>query len=355
MEAFCIDIKNEKNEHNMSTTLQFLESAPRFDTTTTNATHLAMGYICQLHDQSLIRANGDDAASFLHNQLSNDVEHLNQTQARYAAYCTPKGRMLASFLFWKTNEEIVLQCSASLQPAIQKRLQMFVMRSKLSLEDVSGQFAIFGLGGKAAEAFLLMQFNELPSTINDKISGDAGTLIRVHDAFDSSRYQWIISQEKLATISVDIPENLQKVDASVWRLGNIHAGLPQVVEQSKEKFVPQMINFELIGGVNFRKGCYPGQEIVARSQYLGKLKRRMAIATVKTDFIDVAMEIFSENDLSQPCGIVVNAERNFGDDYACLVEIKLADQEQGKVRLGNSNGPILEFLPLPYAYLDVTE
>jgi folate-binding protein YgfZ len=339
----------------MSTTPQFFETSKTLDASTLNPEQLQNGYICLIQDQSLIQANGDDAASFLHNQLSNDVEHLNDTQSRYAAYCTPKGRMLASFLYWKTDGNITLQCSASLQPALQKRLQMFVMRSKVKLEDVSEQFAVLGLGGSAAESFLLTQFSELPSAINDKVSNDAGTLIRLHDAFNTARYQWIVAHAKFTEISPHIGASLQKVDAGIWRLGNIHAGLPQVVEQSKEKFVPQMINFELIGGVNFRKGCYPGQEIVARSQYLGKLKRRMAIALVKADVVDVAMEIFSDNDPSQPCGMIVSAEPDFGDDVACLVEIKLADQEQGKVHLGTSDGPILRFLPLPYAYLDVTE
>ncbi|MBC3806050.1 folate-binding protein YgfZ [Undibacterium seohonense] len=339
----------------MSTTQQLFESAPHFNATNMRVEQLTNGYICQLQDQSLIQANGDDAASFLHNQLSNDVEHLNQTQARYAAYCTPKGRMLASFLYWKTDSDIILQCSSSLQPALQKRLQMFVMRSKVKLEDISEQFAILGLGGKAAEIFLLTQFTQLPSTINDKVSGSMGSVIRVQDAFDSPRYQWIISHEKLATVSTQLTADLLKIDASIWRLGNIHAGVPQVVEQSKEKFVPQMINFELIGGVNFRKGCYPGQEIVARSQYLGKLKRRMAIALVEAETVEVTMEIFSDNDPSQPCGMIVNAERNFDKRFACLIEIKLADQEQGKVHLGVSDGPVLEFIPLPYAYLDVTE
>lgn len=340
----------------MNTTPQFFNAETvMLDASKLSIPQLQDGYICKISDQSLIQASGEDAASFLHNQLSNDVEHLNDTQARYAAYCTPKGRMLASFLYWKMDGKIILQCSASLQPALQKRLQMFVMRSKVKLEEVTEQFALFGLSGKVAEAFLLTQFDHLPNEINDKVSNDAGTLIRLHDAFDTARYQWLVAQEKFAAISPNINANLLKVDASIWRLGNIHAGLPQVVEQSKEQFVPQMINFELIGGVNFRKGCYPGQEIVARSQYLGKLKRRMAIATVKAELVDVAMEIFSDNDPSQPCGMIVSAERNFGNDFACLVEIKLADQEQGKVHLGASDGPILEFLPLPYAYLDVTE
>ncbi|MFZ6817787.1 YgfZ/GcvT domain-containing protein [Undibacterium sp. Ji22W] len=343
----------------MSTTKQFLNtteiSAEILNVNQVSIAQLQDGYICQLSDQSLIQASGDDATNFLHNQLSNDVEHLDATHARYAAYCTPKGRMLASFQYWKMDGNIMLQCSASLQPALQKRLQMFVMRSKVKLDDVTEQFALFGLSGKAAEVFLLTQFDQLPSAINDKISSDNGTLIRLHDAFDMARYQWIVEPGKFAAVSANIHASLLKIDAGIWRLGNIHAGLPQVVEKSKEQFVPQMINFELIGGVNFRKGCYPGQEIVARSQYLGKLKRRMAIATVKAELVDVAMEVYSDNDPIQPCGMIVSTERDFGGDFACLVEIKLADQEQDKVHLGSSTGPILTFFSLPYAYLDVTE
>ncbi|MFC0348587.1 CAF17-like 4Fe-4S cluster assembly/insertion protein YgfZ [Undibacterium danionis] len=338
-----------------NSTQHFFELASSINTSNSTLAQLQDGYICHLQDQSLLQASGDDAASFLHNQLSNDVEHLNYTQARYAAYCTPKGRMLASFLYWKSDGNIILQCSSSLQPALQKRLQMFVMRSKVKLEDVSEQFATIGLGGKTASAFLLTQFTQLPEVINDKISGEAGTIIRVHDAFDTPRYLWILTHTKLIDISAQIDASLKKVDASIWRLGNIHAGVPQVLEQSKEKFVPQMINFELIGGVNFRKGCYPGQEIVARSQYLGKLKRRMAIARVSADSVDIATEVFSDNDPTQPCGMIVSAERDFDQNFACLVEMKLADQEQGKVHLGSHMGPILNFLPLPYAYLDVTE
>jgi len=342
----------------MSTTRPFLNVTNIVDTNKVETLALQAGYICPLQDQSLLQADGDDAASFLHNQLSNDVERLGMGEARYAAYCTPKGRMLASFLYWKTASNIVLQCATSLQPTLQKRLQMFVMRAKVKLEDVTEHYAIFGLSGPQAECFLLAHFPQLPTSINDKVSSAAGSLIRVHDAFEMARYQWIVPKQDYTNLAQQLPKELLRADASLWRLGNIYAGLPQVVEQTKEKFVPQMINFELVGGVNFKKGCYPGQEIVARSQYLGKLKRRMAIATVKvatTATVELATEIFSDNDPSQPCGMIVSAERSAHDEFACLVEIKLADQEAEKVHLGSYDGPVLQFLPLPYAYLDVTE
>ena len=339
----------------MNTSPHFFTTIETRDVNNLSPSQLQAGYICLIEDQCLLQANGDDAATFLHNQLSNDVEHLDETQARYAAYCTPKGRMQASFWYWKNETNIFLQCAKNLQPALQKRLQMFVMRSKVKLEDVSEQFAILGLGGSASESLLRNYFSQLPEGVNDKIGSDNGTLIRTHDAFGSTRYQWIVEASQLADIVAKLDTTVLKVDSSIWRLGHIHAGLPQIIEETKEKFVPQMVNFELIGGVNFKKGCYPGQEIVARSQYLGKLKRRMAIALVNSDSVNVAMEIFSENDPSQPCGMVVNVERNFDQGFACLIEIKLADQEAGRVHLGNVQGALLEFQTLPYAYLDITE
>ena len=331
-------------------------------TTEQNSSNISLatlqeGYITLIKDQSLILANGEDAATFLHNQLSNDIEKLAKDKMIYAAFCTPKGRMQASLQVWKNADCIVLQCASSLQPAFQKRLQMFIMRSKAKLEDVTESHYLFGIGGKNADSFLQNLFTTLPSKPFDKVDSANGSLIKMHDAFEHARYQWMIGKEQFAQLQLSTP-NLTIVDASVWQLADILAGIPQVVEKTKEAFVPQMINFELIGGVNFKKGCYPGQEIVARSQYLGKFKRRMAIAsvdTIDTTEIEVGMEVYSDNDSTQPCGMIVNASSYFGTGSVCLVEMKLADQEQGKVHLGKPEGALLNFLPLPYAYLDITE
>lgn len=320
----------------------------------TSLATLQEGYITLIKDQSLILANGEDAATFLHNQLSNDIEKLAKDKMIYAAFCTPKGRMQASLQVWKNADSIVLQCASSLQPAFQKRLQMFIMRSKAKLEDVTESHYLFGIGGRNADPFLQNLFTTLPINTYDKVDSANGSLIKMHDAFEHARYQWMIGKEQFAQLQLSTP-NLSIVDSSVWQLSDILAGIPQVVEKTKEAFVPQMINFELIGGVNFKKGCYPGQEIVARSQYLGKLKRRMAIASVNTNEIEIGMEVYSDNDSTQPCGMIVNASNYFGTGSVCLVEMKLADQEQGKVHLGNPEGALLNFLPLPYAYLDITE
>lgn len=313
------------------------------------------GFVSALNYLSLIQVSGEDAANFLHNQLSNDVEHLPQSEARLAAYCSPKGRMLASLFYWKTSEGIFLQIPSSIQSAIQKRLQMFVLRAKAKLINVSDDYINLGLGGKAAGPSLLRWFPQLPLDVYAKVDNEAGTLIRVNDAFGHARYQWIVKKGVFEDKWPVLQEELQALDASLWRRCEILAGIAQISDKTQEQFVPQMVNFELIGGVNFKKGCYPGQEIVARSQYLGKLKRRMSIASIPSTDVQAAMEVFSARDPGQPCGMIVNAELDRDAGSICLVELKVSDQEAGEIHLGSAEGPKLKFLPLPYPLLDVTE
>ncbi|RJF96332.1 folate-binding protein [Noviherbaspirillum saxi] len=310
---------------------------------------LPRGYVAPLTDLGLIALTGEDGPGFLHSQLTNDVEHLTPSEARLAGYCTPKGRLLASLLMWKTEQTIFLQLPRPLQASVQKRLQMFILRSKAKLNDVSDQHAMLGLGGESAAEVLRQWFPTLPAQAFAKQDTSFGSLIRLPDAFGSPRYQWIASAELAQQIWPELSRTLTPIGTRVWRLTDIHAGIPQITQPTQEQFVPQMINFELIGGVNFKKGCYPGQEIVARSQYLGKLKRRMLLATVEGAEVLPAMEIFSSADPGQPCGMIVNAERNLQNGVDCLVELKIAAAEEGTVHLGSAQGPVLSFGKLPYA------
>lgn len=310
---------------------------------------LAAGFIAPLTDLGLIAAGGEDAASFLHSQLTNDVLHLGAAEARLAGYCSPKGRLLATFLMWKTDAGLLLQLPREIQPAIQKRLQMFVMRSKVKLEDISAQQVVLGLGGRAAAGLLVRWFPTLPATPYTTAHSDSGSLIRVADAFDAPRYQLLTSMATAQALWPALSAALQPVGNSAWRLSAIQAGVPQVTLPTQEHFVPQMLNFELIGGVNFKKGCYPGQEIVARMQYLGKLKRRMMLAVVDTAGVASGMEIFSSTDPDQPCGMIVNAESSGAQQSDCLVEIKIAALEHGALHCGSASGALLRFQPLPYA------
>jgi folate-binding protein YgfZ len=341
----------------MNTWLQFLaangaridenDASVRFDSTPP-AGELPRIYVAPLADQGLIGLSGDDAASFLHNQITNDVENLPQTEARLAGYCSPKGRLLASFLMWKTGEEILLQLPRQIQPPIQKRLQMYVLRAKAKLQDAGDRLALLGIGGAGSGEMLAAWFPILPAQAYAKVDSDHGSLIRLPDAFGAARYQWILPAESAANLWPEIARIAHPVGTDIWRLTEIHSGIPQITQPTQEQFVPQMINFELVGGVNFKKGCYPGQEIVARSQYLGKLKRRMLLASVAAE-AGAGMEVFSSADPDQPCGMVVNAAPNLQGATDMLVEIKIAAAEDASVHLGSAQGPALSFAALPYS------
>jgi len=313
---------------------------------------LGAGFVAPVTDLGLIAVAGEDAARFLHSQLTNDVEHLGTGEARLAGFCTPKGRLQATFLMWRgLDGTIWLQLPRAIQAPLQKRLSMFVMRSKAKLRDATDEdavAAVIGAGGAQAEAALRAQGLAVPDAAFAVTHGERGSVICLADAFGAPRFLWITSSQEAEAALPALAQQLALGGNAAWRLAAIHAGVPQVTAATQEQFVPQMINLELLGGVNFKKGCYPGQEIVARSQYLGKLKRRTALASVDNAAARAGDEVFSSADPDQPCGMVVNAAPNGAGGADLLVEMKLAALEE-EVHLGSSGGAALRFLPMPYA------
>ena len=314
------------------------------------------GFFAPLTDFGLIAASGEEAAAFLHSQLTNDVQALDGGGARLAGYCTAKGRLLATMLVWRSDarrgDEIMLMLPKELLAAIQKRLQMFVLRAKVKLRDASGEYAILGLAGSFDAPALGVYLPEAGNAPYAKQDSESGSLIRLPDADGVPRSLWITDPAQAIAAWPVLAQTMKPASNAAWRLTEIEAAIPWVVKETQEKFVPQMINFELIGGVNFKKGCYPGQEIVARSQYLGKLKRRMLSASIAADEVAAGMEVFAETDPAQPCGMIVNAERSLDGEAGCLVEIKIAEAADAVIHLGRADGPVLRFLPLPYALPD---
>jgi len=296
------------------------------------------GFLCALTHLGVIAASGEDAEHFLHNQLSNDVTGLDESHARLAGYCSPKGRLLATVLLWKADGQVRIMLPRELLASTMKRLQMFVLRSKVKLEDVSNQIAVIGMAGTAVG---------LPEAPWQCVSADSGRLLRVPDSGAFSRALWIGPVDAAMRRWAAWSEQLPAAPGALWRWSEIIAGLPQVVEATRELFVPQMINFELVGGVNFRKGCYPGQEIVARSQYLGKLKRRALLAFTDDSTTVAGIEVFSDRDPSQPCGKVVNAERGPDGRIACLIEMKM-EAADSAIHLRSPGGPSISIGELPY-------
>jgi len=314
---------------------------------------LAGGFVAAVTSHGVIAVAGDEAASFLHKQLTNDVEHLGLAEVRLAGYCTPKGRLQASFLMWRNAESVFLQLPRELQAALQKRLSMFVMRAKAKLADATPE-ATIGFGGAKAQAALEQLFGALPATPYSKIDHALGTLMRLADAFGAPRYQWLATSQAAQSAWPALAAALAVAGDDAWSLAAIHAGVPEITLKTQEQFVPQMVNFELLGGVNFKKGCYPGQEIVARSQYLGKLKRRTTLASIAAAGAEAGNEVFAVADPDQPCGMVVNAAPNGAGGMDVLVEMKLAALGEGEVRLGSAQGAPLRFQAMPYP-LDALE
>jgi tRNA-modifying protein YgfZ len=300
-----------------------------------NPTSLLEG-VASLVDWGVIRARGADAASFLQGQLSNDVARLGASQARLAGYCSAKGRLLASFIVWQAaNDELLLACSADLLAPTLKRLRMFVLRAKCELSDASTDLPLFGLAGSQATAWLA---EAAPNAVWDRTERDGACAVRLPDAAGTARYLYC---------GGITPPPMPSLPLAVWRWLEVRSGVARVEQATVEQFVPQMLNYELLGGVDFHKGCYPGQEVVARSQYRGSLKRRAFVFDAAAG-ASPAQEIFHSADRDQPAGMVVNAASLRGG-HRVLAEVKIAALDSGTLHLGAADGPLLTRTEMAYA------
>lgn len=301
----------------------------------------------------LIQAEGADTASFLHGQLSQDVQSLPAGQARLGAYCTAKGRMLADMLLWRHGEDGVrLLLTATLLPTTLKRLSMFVLRAKVRLTDAMSPtsapatprpLTLRGVVGLPLIVRLADAAGATAPAANEVLAlPDGAQLVRLPDVQGVARALWVGPAEPAAVL-----DTLPALPVEVWPWLEVMSAVPRIEAATVEQFVPQMINYELVGGVNFRKGCYPGQEVVARSQYRGTVKRRLHLA--HTDALAAAgQEVFASTDPDQPCGMVVNAAAAPDGRWACSLELKL-EQASAALHLGSADGPSLQLMPLPYA------
>ena len=292
----------------------------------------------ELRHLGVIRARGADAATFLQGQLTNDVLSLGPERAILAGFCSAKGRLQASF--WVTRpapDELLLVCAADLLAPTLKRLSMFVLRSKCKLDDATAELPLVGVAGAGFEPAGAMTWRVQDTAL--------GKTIRVPDAAGQPRCI-VIGANAAALVEGPV------LALDTWRWLDLQAGVPLIQAATVDKFVPQMLNYEIVGGVDFKKGCYPGQEVVARSQYRGTIKRRTALAHVagETDTVHAGIELFHSDDPGQPCGMIVNAAAAPAGGVDALVEIKLAALDSGTVHLGAADGPTLAFDALPYAW-----
>jgi folate-binding protein YgfZ len=220
---------------------------------------------------ALIECVGPDAGAFLHNQLTSDVKRLAAAEAQYAAWCSPMGRMLASFMLFRRDADYLALLPGDQREFILKRLQIYVLRSRLVLKDRSADHAIIGVSGPQAEAALYNAGLQAPSVALTTSNFSDGSVVRLNEA----RYLVTVASGAAARIWRALSEIAIPVGVPAWQWLDLAEGILWVTEATREAFVPQMAGFDRMGGVSFNKGCYPGQEVVARTRYLGKLKRHL--------------------------------------------------------------------------------
>ena len=281
----------------------------------------------------LIRFVGAEAQAFLHNQLTCDVAALESGKSTYGSYCTPKGRVLATFLLWRKGDEYFVQLPSSLRELIQKQLSKYILRAKVKVADATPEYSLIGVTGKDA------------ATLARRAAPDE-TVIRLAD----ERYEIAAPRERGQAILEALASDAEKVGPEHWDWLDIRAGVPVILPATQEAFVPQMLNLDLIGGVSLTKGCYPGQEIVARMHYRGTLKQRMYLANIAgSDTPQSGDRLYSPGFGEQACGTIVNSARSPEGGSDVLAVIQIASAEKGNVHWKSSSGPILRLMQPPYS------
>ena len=283
--------------------------------------------VADLSHNALIEVSGDDATEFLHAQFTNDVQALPPGGAQWNGWCSAKGRLLATFLLVKRPSGYLMLLPAEIAAPIAKRLGMFVLRSKVNIADASARFARFGIAGKDAAA--------AAATVSDAI------------ALGDGRFVVIVPTGQSAATRDRLTASARLVGPEAWEWTSIQAGIPTIVAATQEAFVPQMANLDLVGGVSFRKGCYPGQEIVARTQYRGILKRRMALAHVAGNAPIPGQKVYSRAFGDQAAGEVVNAAASPDGGADFLVVAQIESLRDGDLHLDSPDGALVDIRRKP--------
>jgi folate-binding protein YgfZ len=305
--------------------------------------------LCDLSSLGLLQIGGADAADFLQGQFTNDIHAVTEQQSQLSGYCTPQGRLLANFRIFRREQDFFLQLPLELLPAFQKRLSMYILRAQVRIADLSDRLVRIGLAGECAAALLADRFPGLPDQPNAVLHPQEWTLLRLPGAVP--RFEIIAPAGQMIPLWEHCRAQAAPADPDYWPLLEIRAGIPTVYTATVEAFVPQMINLHRVNGVSFSKGCYVGQEVVARMKYLGKLKRRMHLARVTCASAPLpGDELYADQTTQsgQGAGTVVDARPSGDGNWELLAVVEDASFGQGRLHLEDSNGPVLEFLELPY-------
>lgn len=299
--------------------------------------------VCDLAPLAALRVTGPDAASFLQGQVTSDVRALVPGSLQLSAWCSPKGRVLANFIVRRIDvERFELLLPRLLLESVRKRLAMFVLRSKVAIDDASGETVRIGIGGRAALQCVDAAVGP-PPALHRSTAIDGGSIV----ALPGARFIAFVGPAGAPALW-DRFTAARAAGFPCWRWLTIRAGIPMILPPTQDRFIPQMINLDALGGISFEKGCYAGQEIVARTRYLGRLKERLALghtASVPAPGARLYAPAFGD----QPCGTVVNANAapDGGGDF--LLVGQTAAIAAGELRMDAVDGPAVSLLPLPYA------
>ena len=301
---------------------------------------------CKLTQSGVLRFDGADAQAFLQGQLTNDVAALTPTRSQYAGYCSPKGRLLASFLLWLHDGAYHMLLPLALCEPVRKRLSMYVLRSKVKVTDVSDDHVLFGLAGGGAAARVTSLTGAAPDTVHHAVHQPDISAIMLPEA----RYLVAASPVQAAGVEAALATTVTASPATLWDALDIAAGIPSVFAATQEQFVPQTVNFDLIGAVSFNKGCYPGQEIVARAHYLGKVKQRMVRARITASEPPVPGDkLYTAAFGDQASGMIVAAVTADSGHFDVLAVVQTGSLDEATVHWQSPVGPALQIAPLPYA------
>ena len=307
--------------------------------------------MASLDDYAVIKVDGDDTMDFLQNQFSNDVRLVSESHSQLNAYCSPKGRVLSLFRVIKQDSAYYLVLPRErLQPTL-NRLKMFVLRSKVTLDDASEQIGLLGIAGDAATELVSSIVPNAPQEPNDCAYAEGISVISISG--NPSRYLILAGYEQLKTAWNHCKQQAIPSSEKIWAYWNVQSGLPEVLEINSDEFVPQMLNLHSLNAINFKKGCYPGQEVVARMHYLGKQKRRMYLAHINSDSAPQAGDNIynaanaSDQDMGQSVGKVVTSTPSPDGGYDALIVMQIANVESGDTIVTEQKAP-LNFKELPY-------
>jgi folate-binding protein YgfZ len=310
-------------------------------------------FICDASQLGLILVNGDDADSFLQNQLSNDLGLIDETSFQLSSYSTAKGRMLAIFYVIRISNGFILVTAISMVEALLQRLQMFVIQAKVNLADASGHFARFAL---QSDATAITGHPLLPQQEGQVIQNDSLISLQLSSLNHHKRYLVMcLAIDEAKLLWDDFASSLQIGNFDAWRLSQIKSGIPTIYPQTSEDFVLQMANLDLLEGVSFKKGCYPGQEIIARMHYLGKLKRRLFLTRFETDLCPLPGDdiVTCGAEIADGSGKVVDAVIDNAGICHCIYIAQIKKATNNKLCLLGQSLKSVTSIDMPYRVPEV--